>query len=106
MHLDPHEKPPEYLRVLFKRYRNANAQRLQVDPDVVDLTRKLPVGGASHDPAKTRQALEHAFDEFSNGGASHDAEPRTNSHATSCADDLPQMSAVTDVPGEDSTEST
>lgn len=41
MDLDPHQKPPESLRHLFKRYQKASQQELDNDVDIVDLT-KLP----------------------------------------------------------------
>lgn len=39
MHLDAHEKPPEYLRAKFKRYRGRRAQEVEADRDVLDFTR-------------------------------------------------------------------
>ncbi len=41
MSLDAHEKPPDVLRELFKRYQKVTQDALHSDPDIVDFRRGL-----------------------------------------------------------------
>ncbi len=41
MSLDAHEKPPDVLRELFKRYQKVSQDALHNDPDIVDFRRGL-----------------------------------------------------------------
>ena len=37
--LDAHEKPPNHLRSLYKRYQHCSAEELEHDSDVIDIQR-------------------------------------------------------------------
>ncbi|PQE26897.1 hypothetical protein CJF31_00003603 [Rutstroemia sp. NJR-2017a BVV2] len=38
-HLDPHEAPPEYLKQVFKRYKNMDIRNIDADESIVDFRR-------------------------------------------------------------------
>ncbi|KAJ4299082.1 hypothetical protein N0V90_004326 [Kalmusia sp. IMI 367209] len=40
--LDPHQRPPERIRNVYKKYQKMNSQDLRHDPEIVDLERHLP----------------------------------------------------------------
>lgn len=39
--LNPHQKPPEHLRTLYKHYQKLNPADFEKDPDLVDLSHGL-----------------------------------------------------------------
>jgi hypothetical protein len=46
-HLDPHEAPPEYLKQVFKRYKNMDIRNIDADEGIVDFRRMGAAGSAS-----------------------------------------------------------
>ncbi|OCL07699.1 hypothetical protein AOQ84DRAFT_54036 [Glonium stellatum] len=40
-HLDPHERPPDYIRRVYKKYQKMKPQDLDKDPDIIDFKRGL-----------------------------------------------------------------
>lgn len=99
MHLDPHERPPEYLRTLFKQYRNADVQCVQHDECISDPLRDQPAAGASNAAPNISEAVDKAFHDFLEDGKSPANDPQVYTHATSRTDS-PELFAVADVPGE------
>ncbi|PQE33820.1 hypothetical protein CJF32_00011042 [Rutstroemia sp. NJR-2017a WRK4] len=46
-HLDPHEAPPEYLKQVFKRYKNMDIRNIDADEGIVDFRRMGAAGSGS-----------------------------------------------------------
>ena len=40
-HLDPHEKPPDHIRNVYKKYQKMKLRDLGKDPDIIDFKRGL-----------------------------------------------------------------
>ena len=40
-HLDPHEKPPDHIRNVYKKYQKMKLRDLDKDPDIIDFKRGL-----------------------------------------------------------------
>jgi hypothetical protein len=47
--LDPHEKPPEHVRAMFKKYQKASTNVINIDCDIVDFGAGHREGGISHE---------------------------------------------------------
>ena len=65
--LDTHQRPPEAIRNLFKKYQKCRAEDLHIDTDVIDTCRE--VNGLSHQlqPASSESCFgagDPAFQEF------------------------------------------
>jgi hypothetical protein len=39
--LDAHQKPPDQMRSLFKKYQKCKAQDLHLDAEIIDMTRRI-----------------------------------------------------------------
>jgi len=40
-HLDPHERPPDHIRNVYKKYQKMKLRDLDKDPDIIDFKRGL-----------------------------------------------------------------
>jgi alkylated DNA repair protein alkB family protein 1 len=46
-HLDPHQRPPDSIRDVYKKYQKMKLKDLDQDPDIVDLPKDLPTSAKS-----------------------------------------------------------
>lgn len=64
--LDAHQKPPERMRSLFKKYQKCKAEALDLDASIIDMQRAADVRGdqviAAPEPCIA--ARDFAFQEF------------------------------------------
>lgn len=77
MHVDAHEKPPEALRALYKRYHKTSSADLDHDPTVVDFARGLSDGQArSFEDSSFEQ--DHVLAGIFNDYLDHDEDAATH----------------------------
>lgn len=80
-HLDPHQRPPDSIKNVYKKYQKMKSTDLDQDPDIVDLPDHIPV--SAKDKVRivdewSGEDLTAAFRAFSGqGGQTFAAQPPT-----------------------------
>jgi alkylated DNA repair protein alkB family protein 1 len=72
-HLDPHQRPPERVRGVYKRYQKMKPRDLDLDADLVDPVQDMRLVG--HVGTEHLAQVFHDFLGEDSSKLSHDAEP-------------------------------